>query len=273
MTTDAQTAAPTLTIRRTFKAPRERVFAAWTDPQQIVAWWGPGDNTVYDAAFDARVGGAYHIAMKTADGDDFVARGTVTECRPPERLAYTFKWDEDDPKDEVQTLVSIDFLDRNGETEMVFTHANFATAESRDRHVEGWTIVLEQFAAALETGRVTLRGIDLSGYMCKDAKRAIAFYRDVFGLEPETVYPDDRGAEYALPDGSTFGLWGGGGKVMPFQPGNGIMFAVDDLAAAVRTLEARGIPITYRTETPFCYIAMIDDSEGNTVTVHQRKAG
>ena len=71
--------------------------------------------------------------------------------------------------------------------------------------------------------------MDLSGYMCKDAERAIGFYRDVFGLEPALIYPDNRGAEYELPDGTTFGLWGGGGKVMPFQPSNGILFAVDDL--------------------------------------------
>jgi catechol 2,3-dioxygenase-like lactoylglutathione lyase family enzyme len=65
---------------------------------------------------------------------------------------------------------------------------------------------------------VRIKGIDLSGYMVKDAARAIAFYRDVFGLEPSRIYPDNRGAEYDLPDGTTFGLWGGGEKFMPFQP-------------------------------------------------------
>ena len=89
---------------------------------------------------------------------------------------------------------------------------------------------------------VQITGIDLSGYMVKDATRAITFYRDVLGLEPLTVYPDNRGAEYELPDGTVFGLWGGGGKVMPFQPSNGILFAVDDLDATVELLKARGIP-------------------------------
>ena len=97
-----------------------------------------------------------------------------------------------------------------------------------------------------------ITGLDLSGYMVKDARRAIAFYRDVLGLEPAMLYPDDRGAEYELPDGSTFGLFGGGGKVMPFQPGNGILFAVDDLDAAVSAIEARGIAIQMRHETPTC---------------------
>jgi predicted enzyme related to lactoylglutathione lyase len=122
-------------------------------------------------------------------------------------------------------------------------------------------------------GAVRITGLDLSGYMVKDAPRAIAFYRDVLGLEPTRVYPDDRGAEYELSDGTTFGLWGGGGMVMPFQPSNGNLFAVGDLDAAVAALEARNIPILMRNETPVCRMAMISDTEGNLVTLHQRKTG
>ncbi len=118
---------------------------------------------------------------------------------------------------------------------------------------------------------ISITGMDLSGYMVKDAPRAIAFYRDALGFEPVKVYPDDRGAEYELPDGTTFGLWGGGGRVMPFQPSNGILFAVDDLDAAVSALTARGIPIVMQTETPVCFMAMIHDTEGNMVTLHKRK--
>lgn len=123
-----------------------------------------------------------------------------------------------------------------------------------------------------ERRRFTVTGLDLSGYMVKDAPRAIAFYRDVLALEPTRVYPEDRGAEYELPDGTTFGLWGGGGRVMPFQPSNGILFAVDDLDAAVEALKARGIPIVMESDTPVCRMAMINDTEGNMVTFHQRKA-
>lgn len=117
-----------------------------------------------------------------------------------------------------------------------------------------------------------ITGMDLSGYMVKDASRAIGFYRDVLGLEPVAVYPDNRGAEYELADGTTFGLWGGGGGVLPFQPSNGILFAVDDLAAAVAAVKARGIPVLMERETPACFMAMINDTEGNTVTLHKRKA-
>lgn len=114
-------------------------------------------------------------------------------------------------------------------------------------------------------------GMDLSGYMVKDAARAIAFYRDVLGLEPVLVYPDNRGAEYEFADGTTFGLWGGGGMVMPFQPSNGILFAVDDFDAAVAAVKARGIPVIMEHETAVCSMAMINDTEGNLVTMHKRK--
>jgi len=94
----------------------------------------------------------------------------------------------------------------------------------------------------------------------------------VLGLESVLEYSDNRGAEYELADGSTFGLWGGGGMVMPFQPSNGILFAVDDLDAAVAAVKARSIPVLMEHETPVCFLAMINDTEGNSVTLHKRKA-
>lgn len=116
----------------------------------------------------------------------------------------------------------------------------------------------------------SITGMDLSGYMVKDGARSIAWYRDVLGLEPVLLYPDNRGAEYELSDGSTFGLFGGGGTVMPFQPGNGILFAVDDLAAAVAALKARGLPVMER-ETPNCKMAVLNDPDGNSIFLHKRK--
>lgn len=123
----------------------------------------------------------------------------------------------------------------------------------------------------MNTATFTITGMDLSGYMVQDAPRAIAFYRDVLGLEPTRVYPEDRGAEYELADGSTFGLWGGGGKVMPFQPSNGILFAVDDFDTAVKNVKARGIPIVMEHESANCRMAMIHDTEGNLITLHKLK--
>ncbi|MBV8344454.1 MAG: VOC family protein [Candidatus Eremiobacteraeota bacterium] len=116
----------------------------------------------------------------------------------------------------------------------------------------------------------TVTGMDISAFMCKDGARAIEWYRDVLGFEPVLVYPDNRGAEYELPDGTTFGLYGGGGA-MPFQPSNGILFAVDDFERAVSSLKERGIPVVMERETPNCFMAVINDPEGNSVFLHRRK--
>jgi uncharacterized protein YndB with AHSA1/START domain len=141
--------APTLVIRRTFNAERKRVFAAWTDPQIIKSWFGGPETRVYDAAFDARDGGHYRIAMKSSEGEDFIVTGVITEFKEPERLAYTFTWQEDDPKDEHETFVRVEFTERGNQTDMVFTHERFSSEASRDRHEAGWNASFDKFAALL----------------------------------------------------------------------------------------------------------------------------
>jgi predicted enzyme related to lactoylglutathione lyase len=115
--------------------------------------------------------------------------------------------------------------------------------------------------------------MDLSGYMIRDTPRSIAFYRDALGLEPASVYPDDRMAEYHFADGMTFGLFGGGAGVgIPFQPGNGILFAVDDLDTRVTAPKRRGIPVLIEREMPLFFMAMMTDTEGNGIFSHERKS-
>jgi uncharacterized protein YndB with AHSA1/START domain/predicted enzyme related to lactoylglutathione lyase len=269
---------PALVIRRILKAPRERVFAAWTHPDTLRRWLAPGEMHVAGLDFDARVGGAYRITMLTPEGEPFVVRGAIRELRAPERLSMTWQWEDDDGVPEGnETILTLDFYDRDGDTELVLTHENLTDAQSRERHEHGWNDILDKLPGVLEGAGASSRqpfevtGMDLSGYMVKDAARAIAFYRDVLGLEPTLVYPEGRGAEYELRDGTTFGLWGGGGKVMPFQPSNGILFAVNDLDTAVRTVKARGVAVLMENETAACRMAMIHDTEGNIVTLHARK--
>jgi predicted enzyme related to lactoylglutathione lyase len=115
----------------------------------------------------------------------------------------------------------------------------------------------------------SVTALDRTDYMAKEVLRAIAFYRDVLGLEPLDG-SGEKGAEFELPDGAVFGLWIGGAE-QPFQPGNGVMFGVDDFPAAVASLKARGIPILSEFETPVCFIATFNDSEGNVVNIHKRK--
>ncbi|MDQ6826095.1 MAG: VOC family protein [Candidatus Eremiobacteraeota bacterium] len=123
---------------------------------------------------------------------------------------------------------------------------------------------------SVSTQNFRVTGIDMTGYMAKDTKRALDFYRSVLGLEPTTLYPNDMGAEYEFADGTTFGIWNPGDQ-MPFRSSGGVMFAVDDLDAAVKNAKDCGIPIHLEHESPGCFMAMTEDSEGNQIVLHKRK--
>lgn len=140
---------PTLRLRRTFKAPRATVFAAFTDPAILVRWLGPEDCTMGEVAFEARVGGAFRFVYQSPKFGVMEAVGVVTALRPLEHLAYTWRWREDDPQDEHESAVRIDFIDHGSATEVVFVHENLASEESRDRHEGGWTSALDHLTTYL----------------------------------------------------------------------------------------------------------------------------
>lgn len=120
-----------------------------------------------------------------------------------------------------------------------------------------------------DTAGLRVTGIDAHVYQVKDTARAIAFYRDVLGLTPSFERAD--GAEFELGDGSTFGLWNGGDR-MPWQAGTGVLFAVEAFDAAVAAAKERGAKVMMQTETPVCFMALVEDSEGNHFLLHKRKS-
>jgi catechol 2,3-dioxygenase-like lactoylglutathione lyase family enzyme len=113
----------------------------------------------------------------------------------------------------------------------------------------------------------SINGIDIAGYLVKDPQRAIAYYRDVLGLTPTNVDEDGRGAEFELPDGSTFGVW----RTPDEAQGGFVMFSVDDARSKVAELRSRGVEMSDVMETPVCIMSFADDPDGNSVIVHQRK--
>lgn len=142
-------ATPALVLRRTYAAPRQRVFDAWTKPELAVKFLGTGDTTVPEARMDVRTGGSYSIVMLKSDGERWNVGGAYREVRPPERLCMTWRWEEDNPEDEYDTLLTLEFNELDGGTELVLTHEQFASVDSRDRHEQGWTAIMEQLDAAL----------------------------------------------------------------------------------------------------------------------------
>jgi uncharacterized protein YndB with AHSA1/START domain len=148
--TDTKTpTVPAIVLRRTYNAPRERVFAAWTNPDIAARFLGPGDVKATDIRMDVRTGGAYSITMLMEDGERMKVGGTYREVRPPERLAMTWRWEEDDPAQEHESLLTLEFHERGGQTELVLTHDQFADVDSRDRHEHGWTMIADQLVVVL----------------------------------------------------------------------------------------------------------------------------
>jgi uncharacterized protein YndB with AHSA1/START domain len=134
----------TLHLRRTFAAPREKVFRAWTDPEELKKWWGPDGFSTPGAEIDLRVGGTYRIAMKSSHGNTYYLSGKYRAVQPPEKLVFTWRWEAEPELGE--TLVTVEFLDRGGSTEVVLTHELFPTQKSRDEHEKGWSGSLERLA-------------------------------------------------------------------------------------------------------------------------------
>lgn len=127
-----------LEIKRLIKAPRERVFDAWTTPSDIVKWFGSTECRTLSAHVDLRVGGEYRFRVDSgACGGAMEVSGVYREIERPSRLVYT--WSLSNPKLGVsETLVTVDFANVNGATEVRLRHERLPTAEQRDSHNHGW---------------------------------------------------------------------------------------------------------------------------------------
>lgn len=130
-----------LSVTRIIHAPREKVFAAWTDPELLKQWWGPGPITCPEAHVDLREGGAYRIANLENDGSVVWISGTFERVRVPDELVYT--WRIDTRADEV-SLVRVNFLPHPEGTELRLKHERFATEPVRDMHLQGWNGCLDK---------------------------------------------------------------------------------------------------------------------------------
>ncbi len=141
---------PALELRCLIRAPRERVFATLTDPNEVTTWFGPEGLSMTQADVRLTPTGGYRFSMQPPDGDPFHISGEFVEIDPPSRLAYTFRYDEPTPDDE-ENLVSLTLtaLD-DGRTEVALAHGPFATAERLDLHRRGWTDSLERLRTVLE---------------------------------------------------------------------------------------------------------------------------
>jgi uncharacterized protein YndB with AHSA1/START domain len=146
MATKTETAQRELVITRTFDAPRELVFKAWTEPEHVLHWLGPKDFTGLEFRFDDKPGGTWLSRMRGPDGKELANGGRVLEYVEPERLSFTFKWDDGGQE---ETTIEITLVERDGKTEMTFRQGLFETTESRDGHNGGWSESFDKLAGYL----------------------------------------------------------------------------------------------------------------------------
>jgi uncharacterized protein YndB with AHSA1/START domain len=143
----AEEAERVVRIERTFDAPAEDVFDAWTNPEVIGRWFKPMKGwREADAEVDLRVGGRIRVVMRTPDGEPVGAGGEYTLIERPHRLAFTWTFD-DDPSNE--QMIELEFEERDGVTTVLFVNSEISDPERRDSQDEGWSTCFDEIERVL----------------------------------------------------------------------------------------------------------------------------
>jgi uncharacterized protein YndB with AHSA1/START domain len=135
-----------LEITRLIDAPRPLVFRAWTEPEHLARWWGPKGFTTIACQMDIRVGGTYRYGMRSPDGVEYWKRGVYREIVEPERIVFTFAWDDASGRPGHELITTVTFVEAGAKTKLTLRQFGFTTSERRDEHVIGWSSCLERFA-------------------------------------------------------------------------------------------------------------------------------
>jgi uncharacterized protein YndB with AHSA1/START domain len=136
----------TLRMERTFAAPAQRVFDAFTREEVIRRWWHAApDWDTPEVRVDPRVGGQVRVVMRDPHKDvRYGGGGEYVEIDPPRRLVFTWTWDDD--REQVQQLIEIEFEESDGVTTMRFTHNDLWNDEAVASHEEGWNAAFDNLA-------------------------------------------------------------------------------------------------------------------------------
>lgn len=135
---------PSLTLVRTLRAPPARVWEAWTQPAQMMRWFGPHHTSVETVEVDLREGGGFRVALREDNGARHEAVGGYTTIEPERRLVFRWNWAS---MPERVSRVTVAFRAVAEGTEVTLTHDRFADAETAKRHTRGWTESLERLVA------------------------------------------------------------------------------------------------------------------------------
>ena len=133
-----------LEIRRFIKAPRDRVYAAWTDPEQLKQWFGPEKVQTRDLVADARPGGIFRWHLTDSEGERMTCRGEYRELQPDRKIVFTWQWEDDEDWKSHVSIVTVELSDADGGTELRLIHEQLPNEQSRDGHTGGWNSALDK---------------------------------------------------------------------------------------------------------------------------------
>jgi len=129
-----------LRIKRVIPATKERLFQAWTQPEQLRRWWTIGEGWRAEfAEVDLRVGGKFRVGNKPRSGESVLLTGEFLEIEPPDRLVYTWQFGLTNPG---QSLITVEFKEMGGATEVSITHEH-SPRDMGPGAVAGWEAILE----------------------------------------------------------------------------------------------------------------------------------
>ncbi|HEX3939416.1 MAG TPA: SRPBCC domain-containing protein [Xanthobacteraceae bacterium] len=132
---------PSLTLKRRLNAAPAKVFAAWTDPEKVKHWMGPGEVKVLRVESDPRPGGNFRWVMRSPDGETHDVSGVYREVVPDRKLVFTWAWVT---TPERESLVTVDIKPDGDGSLLTLTHEQFFDEDARDRHQGGWSGALDK---------------------------------------------------------------------------------------------------------------------------------
>ncbi len=133
-----------LEIKRFINAPRNRVYAAWTDVEQLKQWFGPEKVRTRDIIADARVGGKYQWDLVDPEGEEMTVFGEYRELVPGRKIVFTWKFEDDEDWKNHTSEVTVELSDRDGGTELRLIHEQLPSEQSRNGHNDGWNSALDK---------------------------------------------------------------------------------------------------------------------------------
>ena len=137
---------PSVTLVRRIEAPPARVYAALTDPAQMLRWWGPDAGPTLSVEADVRPGGRFSVVFRLLNGDEHNPTGVYRQVVPGEKLVFTWEWPG---APERESLVTFLLKPMDGGTELTLIHEQLPDEAVRDSHRAGWSGLLDKLPVFL----------------------------------------------------------------------------------------------------------------------------